>query len=1151
MSEKPKEPEITKRELLSFCQLANLDWQFVNMKMLEKKESTILSKALNPNYFLRTKKDLSGKITEENIAIYGKDEKGRIALRKKMGMTMELLEKKESGSKEGSYLDEWEVLEGYDNYALEREIMEKNWVENEKEIDKEKKKLESEIKEILKLQTMVSYSQGITAPLCTDEEKEMIISGQCTLKILEEKKSSLKKKVDTRNLKERLSIPLTEAKECIKKLEEWLSLHLPEREIIEAEMKDEKIRIRNKMIVKEIINIGVIVVCEASNIYITKKKMSSKSPESKKITEQFPITDRSIITAQPTIVNSLIEKIKDEKMRRIVTNCYDVLTKSPEFLKVTVREFSEILKKNASGLKEKILQELIDEVRLKSELVTIDKIADFTLDRIYAAYLGSATGKKLNTKLEITIVEKSNYEDTGLRILVLKKTNKIVIALGIGENEDKKSNNLKGYIKKGKLTKEGELLYCNKIKYIYDKYNIGKNEITMVGLGENGALCHLFKLLIDDKKLKVVTFNPLPLHELVDITAKDLGKNVISNTDQEFCNELEEMISDELKVIAVYSIKLTVVVAILAVISMFAFSKMYIAISMAKVFMWSSLSLGISYLNNKINFDRAKNRIEGLKLNGFLESKEIKGKASIMGYVSDTISEKTFNKKSLKVKIGEEKEIEIIVEPNTGMEDILYLLGEVESRGQVGNHIVTKEGYNIVFENQLCEPNTENTSFFTDTVVLKNNNGIYNIEKIISEVEIKSKSGEKIIEYSTSDVTPYKNELLEMLKILKRIQDIYIKLQNGTEIENYYLGNYVKEEKDKQGKNPPEWIGEGLGGNIMLGVREKRNVVNENLFFPFVGKNGEWNEMSSGGRVRIEYVVSALRSYLEISLSTREQQNKVMRAYLEREYIDLNFNLLEKNRQIIKANYDRGLITKNNTVEEIIKTLEQHWERLAESDGNLFFESEKKKGRGQYFLSKNILIAINKTYKGKLENYIEKIVEDEDSTTMGIGVNGNKYIAKELNYGYLTDGLGEEDLIRRGVYQFTQKSTRHEENNKGEIKGVKIVVSDTILSCTYGVGTVHFIATYVENRLLEGEKGVGTIADGKGGINIPRFQKCMANGKSSECNIVTGGKWEKGAGSVNINESKILCSHGEITCKAKGGIIKVEKVTGEGVVSRE
>ena len=135
-----KMSKITKRELLSFCQLANLDWQFVDLKAVEKKEdSLILSKALNPNYFRRTMKDIYGEILNKDIAIYGENEVGKEVLRQKIGMTMELLEKKGFGSEEGKYLDEWEVLGGYDNYSIEREIMEEELRKNEATVEKEKK----------------------------------------------------------------------------------------------------------------------------------------------------------------------------------------------------------------------------------------------------------------------------------------------------------------------------------------------------------------------------------------------------------------------------------------------------------------------------------------------------------------------------------------------------------------------------------------------------------------------------------------------------------------------------------------------------------------------------------------------------------------------------------------------------------------------------------------------------------------------------------------------------------------------------------------------------------------------------------------------------------------------------------------------------
>ena len=134
------EEKISKRELLSFCQLANLDWQFVDLEAVKVEEQSLtLSKALNPNYFRRTTKDIYGEILNKDIAIYGENEVGKEVLRQKIGMTMELLEKKGFGSEEGKYLDEWEVLGGYDNYSIEREIMEEELRKNEATVEKEKK----------------------------------------------------------------------------------------------------------------------------------------------------------------------------------------------------------------------------------------------------------------------------------------------------------------------------------------------------------------------------------------------------------------------------------------------------------------------------------------------------------------------------------------------------------------------------------------------------------------------------------------------------------------------------------------------------------------------------------------------------------------------------------------------------------------------------------------------------------------------------------------------------------------------------------------------------------------------------------------------------------------------------------------------------
>ena len=301
MSEKPKEPEITKRELLSFCQLANLDWQFVDMKMLEDKESKTLSKALNPNYFLRTKKDIYGEIIKidkvkdwENIAIYGEDEEGRIALRKKIGMTMELLEKKEFGNSEGKYLDEWEVIEGYDNYKLSCEMMkgsreeeinieigkeladeEVNKKLSKEEIERkvrarylreereEKEGLKAEVKKILEKKRNKDYLESSWS---TDSEvkifegkPEQETEGKIVQKATKDILLVLRGQIPEQKLKDWGDTRHLSMEEQII-LERWSYLHIPEREIIEENMKNKVERIERKAILEQVVYCGGIAL---------------------------------------------------------------------------------------------------------------------------------------------------------------------------------------------------------------------------------------------------------------------------------------------------------------------------------------------------------------------------------------------------------------------------------------------------------------------------------------------------------------------------------------------------------------------------------------------------------------------------------------------------------------------------------------------------------------------------------------------------------------------------------------------------------------------------------------------------------------------------------------------------------------------------
>ncbi|SDC16633.1 MULTISPECIES: hypothetical protein [unclassified Candidatus Frackibacter] len=129
---------ITHKELLTFSNLTNLEWEFVGLTSGdsddEKKRSTQLNDLLNPELFVRYDADsdsyfypyLKGK-TGKNINLTDEDrEKGKAELRKHAGIAMEYLEKwqrwqdtsEKEGTDEGSFLGDWEVIYAADNYKI-------------------------------------------------------------------------------------------------------------------------------------------------------------------------------------------------------------------------------------------------------------------------------------------------------------------------------------------------------------------------------------------------------------------------------------------------------------------------------------------------------------------------------------------------------------------------------------------------------------------------------------------------------------------------------------------------------------------------------------------------------------------------------------------------------------------------------------------------------------------------------------------------------------------------------------------------------------------------------------------------------------------------------------------------------------------------
>src|SRR5690554_4130991 len=106
---------VTHKELLTFSNLTNLEWEFVELYDKEtgrKKDNTFLRDLLDPENFVRydAEKDMYSYPYLEGR--YGKDinftdeerEEGLQEMRKDAGIAMEYLEKLNTGNSEGDFL---------------------------------------------------------------------------------------------------------------------------------------------------------------------------------------------------------------------------------------------------------------------------------------------------------------------------------------------------------------------------------------------------------------------------------------------------------------------------------------------------------------------------------------------------------------------------------------------------------------------------------------------------------------------------------------------------------------------------------------------------------------------------------------------------------------------------------------------------------------------------------------------------------------------------------------------------------------------------------------------------------------------------------------------------------------------------------------
>ena len=116
---------VTHKELLTFSNLTNLEWEFVELYDNEtgrKKDNTFLRDLLDPENFVREETDPeTGK--KRTIQVYGEGEQGLFEMRQKAGIAMEYLEKLEAGNNEGAFLRDWEVIYGGDKYKILEEYL--------------------------------------------------------------------------------------------------------------------------------------------------------------------------------------------------------------------------------------------------------------------------------------------------------------------------------------------------------------------------------------------------------------------------------------------------------------------------------------------------------------------------------------------------------------------------------------------------------------------------------------------------------------------------------------------------------------------------------------------------------------------------------------------------------------------------------------------------------------------------------------------------------------------------------------------------------------------------------------------------------------------------------------------------------------------
>ena len=155
-----EETNVTHKELLTFSNLTNLEWEFVDLEAIKEGDilETVPDEVVQLNNLLNNP-DIFYREYDDGVRVYRygtsddgiflDEQEGLKELRQEAGIAMEYLEHT-GEDEEGEFLTEWQVIYGADNYKVVEDYLNEKWskicdglnsITDENEISEEDKEL--------------------------------------------------------------------------------------------------------------------------------------------------------------------------------------------------------------------------------------------------------------------------------------------------------------------------------------------------------------------------------------------------------------------------------------------------------------------------------------------------------------------------------------------------------------------------------------------------------------------------------------------------------------------------------------------------------------------------------------------------------------------------------------------------------------------------------------------------------------------------------------------------------------------------------------------------------------------------------------------------------------------------------------------------